>query len=58
MAIKVGSRPTPAKPAKGMKENPNVNLQISCGANYSADSMRKTKESAQANTPFKSTRRT
>ena len=58
MAHKYGTRPKPAKPAKGVNRRPNVNLQTSCGADYSAGYMKMTKDSAQANTPYKSTRRT
>ena len=57
MAKKVGTRPTPTKPAKGMTQRPNVNLQISHGADYSRDSMRATRRTNGNTEPYKSTRR-
>ena len=58
MAKKIGTRPTPTKPAKGMTQRPNVNLQISHGADYSRDSMNRTKATNAPTQPYKSTRST
>lgn len=58
MAKKIGTRSTPAKPAKGTTRNPNVNIQRSCGADYSRDAMRATRATNGPTEAYKSTRRT
>lgn len=57
MAKKIGTRPTPAKPAKGMTQRPNVNIQRSCGADYSRDASRATRATNSPTEAHKSTRR-
>ena len=57
MAKKIGTRATPKGQAKGTTRNPGVNIQRSCGADYSRTAMEATRATNGQTTPYKSTRR-